>query len=203
MINNVWFCYLSPGHMQVKDGMVTTAAVSSVTLRWQRETQTVDDNRELWVGPKNNLHTEPNKNKPYALVADGLQSCQRCSCWLPLCSWCGLEAALPTACLPVSPSECTGAWECRTTWRSFPTWWTTTTRTSLLLLWRWEVTMGPQVGHCNFSLYSFVCTHCIYINICVVDYFFLFHFSFYLSKVVQQLALFAVTAVTLVLLVPQ
>lgn len=104
-----------------------------------------DDNRRskvwmtLWAGEFNTgtkiFSTQSQKETDSQLSP----CCDHCGCvWL----WCGWEAPVPTACLPASPFECIGAWGCPTTWLSFPTWWTTTTRTSQPLLWRWDLKNG-------------------------------------------------------------
>lgn len=103
------------------------------------------------LGPRYCSHQA--KKKPAALFTDSqLSPCwcrDHCGCvWL----WCGWEAAVPTACLPASPFECIGALGCPTTWLSFPTWWTTTTRTSQLLLWRWDLKMDSDLVYCKFNM---------------------------------------------------
>lgn len=155
----MWNFNLWPRGILTNDGKVLPAArpigstemtPGEVKCGWQCEPGGFNVQGKVffhWAKKKTccSLHT-----KQYSHSTNQLSQC-RCqdhcgAVWL----WYGWEAAVPTACLPASPSKCIGAWGCPTTWPSFPTLWSTTTKISQPVIWRWVlITLRIWVCWCT------------------------------------------------------
>lgn len=158
--------------MLTDDGNVLPAAVplgstemtpGEVKRGWQRE----PGDFTVWAKISSHsakkkpvlVYTHAQKNiHSHTLTTNQASQCwcqDHCGCaWL----WYGWEAAVPTACLPASPSKCIGAWGCPTTWPSFPTWWSTTTRISQPVIWRWVF----MTLHISVCWYTVLCQYWLY-----------------------------------------